>query len=167
MNEFNYQFFEEFTKLDKICVSVYQAEGGTAGYLEQMRSVSGSYAVGVPNWMIELERLHRYRTLYQSLAQSPAAFDEALCNQEDVDWIREFGNRIMERRDPLAMLHYQGYRAEDDALQRLEDERACEVVMQGASPGDRYVNGPLMVWVIVIAVILTCAACLIILPRLS
>ena len=166
MNEFNYQFYEEFTKLDKICVSVYQAEGGTAGYLEQMRGVSGTYADCVPNWILELEQLHRYRTVYQALAQSSAAFEEALCNQEDVDWIREFGNRIMERRDPLAMLHYQGYRAEDDALQRLEDERAYEIVMQGINPADRYVNGPLMVWLIVFAVIITCAVCLFLLPRL-
>lgn len=166
MNEFNYQFFEEFTKLDKICVSVYQAEGGTFGYLEQMRSVSGTYADCVPNWMTELEQLHRYRTVYQSLAQSQEAFGEVLCNQEDVEWIREFGNRIMERRDPLALLHYKGYRAEDDALQRMEDERVCGIVMQGINPADRYVNGPMMVWVILIAVLITCAVCLVILPRL-
>lgn len=166
MNDFNYQFFEEFTKLDRICVSVYQAEGGTLGYLEQMRSVSGVYADRVPHWIEELEQLHRYRTVYQALAQSTEAFDEALCRQEDVDWIRDFGNRIMERRDPLALLQHGGYRAEDDAVQRLENERVGEIVMKGINPRDRYINGPLVVGIILIAVVLTCVLCMLVLPLL-
>lgn len=165
MNDLNYQFFEEFTKLNKICVSVYQTEG-TGGYLEQMRGVSCVYAEDIPNWMTELEQLHRYRTVYQALAQSPEAFHEKLCSQEDVEWVRNFGNRIMERKDPLALLHYNGYRAEEDAIQRLEDERVCDTVLQGAGPGDRYVNGPVVVWMIVIAIIVTCVVCMVALPRL-
>ena len=161
----NYQFFEEFTKLDKICVSVYQTEG-TGGYLEQMRGVSCVYAEDIPNWVAELERLHRYRTVYQALAQSPDAFAQKLCSQEDVDWVRDFGSRIMERRDPLALLHQRGYRAEDDAIQRLEDERVCDTVMHGVGPGERYVNGPVVVWMIVIAIVVTCIACVVALPKL-
>jgi hypothetical protein len=165
MNDLNYQFFEEFTKLDKICVSVYQADG-TGGYLEQMRGVSCVYAEDIPNWVAELERLHRYRTVYQALAQSPEALRESLCNQEDIEWVRSFGRRIMERQDPLALLHQRGYRAEEDAIQRLEDDRVCETVLHGAGPGDRYVNGPMVVWMIVIAIIITCAVCMLALPRL-
>lgn len=166
MNDFNYQFFEEFTKLDKTCVSVYQAEGGTLGYLEQMRNVSGSYAEIVPHWTQELEQLHRYRTIYQALSQSPEAFAECLCARDDVEWIQDFGRRIMERNDPLALLQLKGYRAEEDALQRLEDERACEVMIQAVSPQDRYVNGPRVVWIILIMIVLTCLLCMVVLPRL-
>ena len=166
MSEINYQFFEEFTKLDKICVSVYQAEGGTLGYLEQMRSISGVYADRVPGWIKELEQLHRYRTVYQALSQCTEAFAEALCDREDVEWVRNFGNRIMERQDPLALLYQRGYRAEDDAAQRLEDERVGEIVIQSVNPRDRYINGPLVVWIILIAVVLTCVLCMLALPRL-
>ena len=166
MNDFNYRFFEEFTKLDKLCVSVYQAEGGTLGYIEQMRSVSAVCADTIPNWTAELEQLHRYRMVYQALAQSTEAFNEQLCGQEDLDWLRDFYNRIMDRKDPLALLQSNGYRAEDGAIQRLEGERACDIVIQAASPRDRYVNGPAMVWVIVLAVIVTCILCMLVLPRL-
>lgn len=166
MNSFNYQFFEEFTKLDKICESVYQAEGGTLGYLEQMRCVSIAYAEVVPHWTADLEQLHRYRTVYQALTQSSDAFEERLCNQQDVDWLREFSSRIMERRDPLALLQQRGYRAEDDAKQRLEDERVGEIVMQTINPRDRYVNGPFVVSIILIAVVLTCLICTLVLSKL-
>ena len=166
MDNFNYQFFEEFTKLDKTCVSVYQAEGGTLGYLAQMRSVSGACADIVPHWISDLEQLHRYRTIYLALAQSPEAFEERLCCQEDVRWLQEFRNKIMERKDPLALLQIRGYRAEDDAKQRLEDERSGEMVIQAMNPRDRYVNGHLAVWVILIAVVLTCLVCALLLTRL-
>lgn len=166
MDHFNYQFFEEFTKLDKTCVSVYQVEGGTLGYLEEMRSVSGICVDIIPHWMEDLEQLHRYRTVYQALSQSASAFRECLCQQEDVDWICDFRKRIMAREDPLALLQRKGYRAEDDAIQRLEDERASDIVMQTMNPRDRYVNGPFAVWIILIAVVLTCALCMLILPRL-
>ena len=166
MNSLNYQFFEEFTKLDKTCVSVYQAEGGTLGYLEMMRSVSAVYAEMVPHWMADLEQLHRYRTVYQSLAQSAEAFDETLCSQEDVDWVLDFIRRIMTREDPLALLQSRGYRAEDDAMQRLEDERYGEIVMQTMNPRDRYINGPFVVTVILVAVVLTCLVCTLVLSKL-
>ena len=159
MDNFNYQFFEEFTKLDKICVSVYQAEGGTLGYLEQMRSASGIGADIVPRWTADLEQLHRYRTIYLALAQSNEAFEERLCGREDVRWLQEFHNKILERKDPLALLHSRGYRAEDDAKQRLEGERSGENVIQVKNPRDRYVNGPVAVGVLLIAVVLTCLIC--------
>ena len=165
MDKFNYQFFEEFTKLDKTCVSVYQAEGGTLGYLEQMGSVSGVCAELIPNWVENLEQLHRYRTIYLALSQSPDAFEECLCTQADVQWLRDFRSRIMERKDPLALLRQKGYRAEDDAVKRLEGERG--IMLQGMNSRDRYVNGPFVVAIILIAVVLTCVLCMLILKYLG
>lgn len=166
MDNYNYQFFEEFTQLDKTCVSVYQAEGGTLGYLAQMRSVSGSYADIVPRWTADLEQLHRYRTIYLALAQSADAFEKCLCSREDVQWLQEFRNKIMDRKDPLALLQTRGYRAEDDAKQRMEDDRAGEIVIQTTNPRDRYVNGFFVVGVILITVVLTCLICTLLLTRL-
>lgn len=167
MDHFNYEFFEEFTKLNKTCVSVYQAEEGTLGYLEQMRSVSTVGADLVPHWIENLEQLHRYRTVYQALCQSPDAFEECLCTREDVDWIVEFRNKIMDRKDPMAQLQLKGYRAEDDAKQRLENERAGDVVIKSMDPSDRYVNGPFAVGVILAAVVLTCLLCMLVLNYLG
>jgi hypothetical protein len=167
MNDLNYQFFEEFTKLDKTCVSVYQAEGGTLGYLEQMGSVSGFGAELIPNWIDNLELLHRYRTIYLALSQSPDAFEECLCTQEDVRWLQDFRSRIMERKDPLALLQMKGYRAGDDAVKRLESERTGEIVLRAMNPRDRYVNGPIVVGIILVAVIMTCVLCMLMLKYLG
>ena len=117
--------------------------------------------------MQDLEQLHRYRTVYQALAQSSDAFEECLCTREDVQWIAEFRKKIMERKDPLALLQLKGYRAEDDVKQRLENERSGEIVMKTMSSRDRYVNGPFVVWMILIAVVLTCLLCMLILSYLG
>ena len=166
MDNLNYQFFEEFTKLDKTCVAVYQAEGGTLGYLAQMRSVSWFCSELVPHWTSDLEQLSRYRILYLALAQSPSAFAERLCSWEDVQWLRRFRNKIMERKDPLALLYLRGYRAEDDAMRRLEDGRSRETVSQAAGRRDRHRGGHFGVGVILVAVVLTCLICALLMTRI-
>ena len=166
MESFNYKFFEEFTKLNKICTVVYQAEGGTFGYLLQMGRVSADYADLLPNWNEDLAMLHRCCMVYRALSQSSDAFNESLCSQQDIDWVQVFANRITDRKDPLALLQKRGYRAEDAAKQRLESDRESEIVMQSVPPHDRYVNGPFLVGVLLVAVILTCLFCTFILPSL-
>lgn len=163
MDNLNYVLFEEFTKLNKACITVYQMEDGITDYIAQMLGVSSTYWDTVPDWGLDFEQLNRYLSVYHSLAQSMEAFNECLCTEEDVDWIRHFYARIMERKDPLALLQERGYRAEDDAKQRLEDERTGEVTLQTMNPRDRYVNGPLVVWVLLIAMVLTCVICLLLL----
>ena len=165
MDNLNYQLYDEFTKLNKACITIYQMEEGIADYMEAMASVSSAYWDVVPNWNLDLEQLHRYQTVYRSLAQSMAAFGEHLCCQEDVDWLRQFRTRIMERKDPLAQLQERGYRAEDDARQRIEDDRDSEIMMQTINPRDRYVNVPFVLWTLVIAMVLTCVICLFLLRK--
>ena len=129
MDNLNYLFYEEFTKMERTCTLVYQVELGVQEYIERMLTVSSAYAEQVPCWQEDLQQLHRYSMVYTALAQSAEAMREYSCRQEDVDWIRKFGSRIIERKDPLALLQEQGYRAEDDAWQRLEDDRNGEIVI--------------------------------------
>lgn len=166
MENFNVQFFEEFTKLDKACASVYQMEDGTFDYLWQMGHLSAAYADLIPSWNEDLTMLHRYRAVYQALCQSSDAFQEGLCSQQDVAWVQTFADRIMARNDPLALLQKRGYLAEDAAKQRLDSSRESEPMMRSVYPHDRYVNGPLFVGIIVVAVILTCLFCTFVLPSL-
>lgn len=165
MDNLNHLFYEEFTKLEQICVAIYQMEDGVTDYIAQMSSVSSAYGEIVPNWQTDLQQLYCYHMAYTALAQSSEALREYTSRQEDIDWIQRFCTRIMERTDPLALLQERGYRAEDDAKQRLEDGRTGEIVFQTMNPRDRYVNGPFVVWVILIAVIVTCLVSVFLLSR--
>lgn len=163
MDNLNYVLYDEFTKLNKACITVYQMEDGISDYIAQMADVSSAFWDAVPDWTLDFEQLHRYRSLYHSLAQSMEAFGEYLCSQEDVDWVRNFHTRIMERKDPLALLQEHGYRAEDDAKQRIEDDKLGDLTIQAVGSRDRYVNGPMMVGIILAAMVLTCLLCLVLL----
>lgn len=165
MDNQNYLFYEEFTKLNQICVAIYQMENGVRDYIAEMAGVSSTYWEIVPHWKEDLDQLYRYHMAYSALAQSSDAFQEYLCTREDVDWLAQFRTRIMDRKDPLALLQEHGYRAEDDAKQRLEDDRAGDIVIQTMNPHDRYVNGPLVVWVLLIAVVLTCLVSMLLLGQ--
>lgn len=161
MDNMNYRFYEEFTKLNQICQAIYQNEDGISNYMEEMACVSNAYGATVPNWIEDLDQLYRYHMIYNSLAQSEEAFREHLCCQADVDWVRKFTGRIMERQDPLAVLQEKGYLAADDARHRIEDNRMIEE-MTAYEQND---GGRFGVWVILAAVFLTCLICVMLMRR--
>lgn len=166
MDNLNYLFYEEFTKLNRLCTTIYQMEDGVAGYIAEMGGISNTYGEMVPKWGEDFEVLCRCHMTYCTLTQSADAFRECLTGQEDVDWVKDLCSRIMERKDPLALLQERGYRAEDDARERLQEDRSGEMVIQTLNPRERYVNGPLVVWVIVIGVVLACLISILVLSQI-
>ena len=155
MDNMNYLFYQEFAKLDQSCQTIYQNEDGICNYIAEMAGVSVAYGATVPNWTEDLDQLYRYHMIYNALAQRDEAFQELLCCQADIDWIRQFHDRIMERQAPLAVLQENGYHAADDARHRLEDLRIQEEI----SAIERDDNGRFAVWIIIAAVFLTCLIC--------
>ena len=168
MDNVNYQFYEEFTKLDRLCSEVYQLDNGVGTYLAEMSAVSAAWAEKVPGWIPDMEQLYRYYVLRKAMAQSSEAFQDTLCAHEDVLWIRQFHQRILERTDPLATLKANGYHADSDAQQRLMESRIPEELPPeyGKSSRERYVNGPVVVVGMILAVLATCALFLFIISRL-
>ena len=168
MDNVNYQFYEEFTKLDRLCSEIYQLDNGVGTYLAEMTAVSAAWAEKVPGWIPDMEQLYRYYVLRKAMAQSGEAFRDTLCAREDVQWVQQFHQRILERSDPLARLKENGYRADSDAQQRLIESRIPEEVHPEfrKSSQERYVNGPAVVIGMLIAVVVTCAAFLFLISRL-
>lgn len=167
MDNLNYLFYEEFSRLDQLCCDVYQMEDGVSSYLAEMGGVSSVYAETVPGWIGDMEQLYRFLMVRNALAQSSDAFREPLCSRMDVDWLRQFRQRLLERKDPMALLKDHGYRADDDAQQRIIDNRIPTAEEEYRSNHDRYVNGPLVVVLIIAAVLVTCLACLFVFGKLS
>lgn len=102
MNNTNYAFFEEYKRLDKLCCDMYQCSNGVTQYIEDMNTTP---FCTVSNWRDDLEQLKRLRHIRNDLAHTQGAFSENLCSQQDIDWIHDFYNRILQQTDPLAMRH--------------------------------------------------------------
>ena len=58
----------------------------------------------ISNWKSDLSNLIRLRHIRNHLAHTEGAFDEKLCTSDDVNWMKDFRNRILKQTDPLALL---------------------------------------------------------------
>lgn len=105
MNSLNYIFFEEYKHLEKLCREMYRDKDGVTNYINDMEKAPLWDCANIPNWKTDLEQLKRLRHIRNNLAHTEGAFDEQTCTQADIDWIKNFYNRIMKQFDPLAVLH--------------------------------------------------------------
>ena len=69
-----------------------------------MKAADWDNARRILNWKADLSNLIRLRHIRNHLAHTEGAFNENLCTTEDVDWVKDFRERILKQDDPLAML---------------------------------------------------------------
>lgn len=167
MENLNYLFFEAFTRLGKLCNEVYQEEDGVSFYISEMARASDSYADEISGWIGDMEQLYRYRSVYNALAQSQDAFEKPLCEQIDLDWLEKFRCRILERTDPLAQIKLESRTLAEDPRLNPVDNREQDMEKEFRNIHDRYVNGPLVVGLMLTAVIATCLFCLFVLTKMG
>ena len=104
MNNLNLIFLEEYKQLDKLCGELYDGQPGVTSYINDMKSLDWNDARDIPDWKSDLYELKRLRHIRNHLAHTEGAFDEKLCTNEDVNWVKNFRNRILKQTDPLALL---------------------------------------------------------------
>ena len=104
MNNLNLIFLEEYKQLDKLCGELYDGQPGVTSYINDMKSLDWNDTRDIPDWKSDLYELKRLRHIRNHLAHTEGAFDEKLCTNEDVNWVKDFRNRILKQTDPLALL---------------------------------------------------------------
>ena len=132
----NYNFFEEFKRLDKLCGDLYKDQAGITHYINDMKSTPISNYRNIPNWETDLKELVRLRHIRNNLAHTENAFDEDVCTQRDIDWIKDFYQRILDRSDPIAML-YQNSKKENKQIQQ-----AVKKTMDKVPEYNKYSSSP-------------------------
>ena len=104
MNNLNLIFLEEYKQLDKLCGELYDGQPGVTSYINDMKSLDWNDTRDIPDWKSDLYELKRLRHIRNHLAHTEGAFDEKLCTNDDVNWVKNFRNRILKQTDPLALL---------------------------------------------------------------
>jgi hypothetical protein len=104
MNNLNFIFLEEYKQLDKLCSELYDGQPGVTSYINEMKNVNWNDARDIPDWKSDLYELKRLRHIRNHLAHTEGAFDEKLCTNDDVNWVKNFRNRILKQTDPLSLL---------------------------------------------------------------
>lgn len=105
MGNLNHDLFEEFKHLDKLCGEIYGEQHGVTHYIDDMKMAPVSDYRRIPNWKEDLEQLIRLRHIRNYLAHTEGAFEENACTSTDIEWSRDFYERILNQSDPLALLH--------------------------------------------------------------
>ena len=104
MKKLTQKFYNEYTRLDELCQSLYDTEKGVSSYIEMMSTVFPKYSERIPLWQDDLKQLKRLRHIRNTLAHTVDAFDMDLCSREDLQWLNVFYKRLLDRKDPLAQL---------------------------------------------------------------
>lgn len=104
MANINQQFLEEYKYLDKLCKEVFDSDKGVTSYIDYMRATPYENRQKILGWDNDLKRLVSLRHARNKLAHEVGTLDTALVTREDVDWIEEFYERIMNSDDPISKL---------------------------------------------------------------
>lgn len=101
MNEIDNTFFEEYKRLDKLCMDLLSSKSGVSEYISQMESTGfGQYYI--PSWDNDYKMLKHLRWVRNQIAHDTTGV--AISEESDLIMVREFYKRILSGEDPFAQL---------------------------------------------------------------
>ena len=95
-------YMTSYKRLDNLCRDMYNGENGVTAYIEDMEqhSYSASYITG---WKSTFDALKHYRYIRNQIAHDEYATEENMTSQDDIDWLDNFYQQIMNQSDPLSI----------------------------------------------------------------
>lgn len=97
-----YEFLEEYKKIDSFCRDIYQDTRGVSMYLEDMERQSYYDRANISSWDADYKMLKHLRWLRNKIAHETQY--DGICAQSDIDDVIGFYNRLLSQEDPLALL---------------------------------------------------------------
>ena len=102
MNNNEIEFFDEYKKLDNLCKDILHAEKGVSEYIDEMEKIPISKSRLISSWDDDFKMLKHVRWVRNDIAHNNGNSE---CEQEDIDFVREFYQRIMNQTDPFGIIY--------------------------------------------------------------
>ena len=99
MDAIQIEFLDEYKYVDKICREMLGAEKGVTAYIEQLDETPMTVRYWIAEWNDEYRQLKHIRWLRNQIAHSTGYVE---CTQSDLDWLKDFHNRLLTQQDLLA-----------------------------------------------------------------
>lgn len=94
-------FMDSYKHLERLCGDMLGDERRISAYIDKMYENDKGWDL-VPGWERDLKKLKYYRRIRNKLVHEPDAYEEELCDEEDIEWLDDFYYRIIDRKDPLS-----------------------------------------------------------------
>lgn len=99
MNTIQIEFLDEYKYVDKICREMFGTEKGVTAYIEQLDETPMTVRYWITEWNNEYRQLKHIRWLRNQIVHSTGNVE---CTQSDLDWLKDFHNRLLTQQDLLA-----------------------------------------------------------------
>lgn len=96
------EFMNAYKRLEKLCSDMYGTAHGISAYIDDMVNCPHGARI-VPDWAHDLKQLKHYRWIRNQIVHEPDCTEEELCTPADTQWLDAFYDRILRRKDPLAV----------------------------------------------------------------
>ena len=103
MKNLNVTFLEEYKGVDKFIRDSYGCSEGVSEYIRQMEDKQARGVEYVPSWTSDYKTLKHMRWVRNQLAHE-VSMDSDICDQSDIDWVREFRKMLENCSDPLSVV---------------------------------------------------------------
>ena len=94
-------FMDSYKRLEKLCGDMLEDERRISAYIDKMYENTEGWDL-VDDWESDLKKLKYYRRIRNKLVHEPDAYEDELCDAEDVEWLEDFYYRIIDGEDPLS-----------------------------------------------------------------
>ena len=95
-------FMEAYKRLDNLCKDLFPSDVGITEYIKSMERCS-HYTLYIDNWRNDYFALKHYRYIRNKIVHENDVTEDELCTADDVIWINNFYQRILNQTDPLAL----------------------------------------------------------------
>ncbi len=94
-------FMYNYKRLEQLCNDLLNDDRGVSAYIDRMSDNPGGTRF-VKGWRDDLKQLKHYRWIRNQIAHEPICSEAEMCDSDDIEWIVNFYNRIINQNDPLA-----------------------------------------------------------------
>ena len=145
MDAIQIELLEEYKYVDKICREMFDAEKGVTAYIEQLEETPATVRYWITEWNDEYRQLKHIRWLRNQIAHSTGYVE---CTQSDLEWLKDFHNRLLTQQDLLAKAH----RVIKESQIQRQQQLAKTVTAAAPKPGAnvyRSPKGPRKSWILI------------------
>jgi hypothetical protein len=99
-------FLDAYKHLEKICSEIFNQQHGITQYIDEMCNTPRFASLNIQGWNRDLENLKRVRHIRNAMVHDPS-YNTDDYQTKDVEFLKDFYNRILQQQDPLSLLRIQ------------------------------------------------------------